>query len=194
MRSERVIGLTVLPFARTWVAKKGVAKKVSMNLRIVIVGSAVLFVGLSAALYLALRSQTPSKFAMPEAPSVPVSGAAPLADSAGQASAGATGVKTYTVRGRIITLPARESKIYFQVHHEEIKDFLDKDGKVVGMKEMIMPFPDLAPNLSLAAFSTGDVVAITFDVRWDGPPRTLVTSVTSLSAPTPPLLLSNEVK
>jgi len=59
---------------------------------------------------------------------------------------------------------------------------------------MIMPFPDLAPNLSLAAFSTGDDVAITFDVRWDGPPRTLVTSVTSLPAPTPPLLLSNEVK
>ncbi len=87
-------------------------------------------------------------------------------------------IKSYTTRGIITELPDGSAKRFFNVHHERIESFQDRTGAVVGMKEMIMPFPDLA--IPLDGFAVGQGVELTFEVRWDKPPRTLVTKLTKL--------------
>jgi hypothetical protein len=100
-------------------------------------------------------------------------------------------VKAYTTRGVITELPDGKGKKFFNVHHEHIESFQDRNGAVVGMKEMIMPFPDLA--IPLDGYSVGQKVELTFEVRWDVPPRTLVTKLTPLAGDTV-LNLSPEAK
>lgn len=100
-------------------------------------------------------------------------------------------IKTYVTRGIITELPDGTSKRYLTVHHETIEFFEDRTGSVVGMKEMIMPFPDLAVDLE--GFEVGQAVELTFEVRWNQPPRTLVTSIVKLNKDTT-LKLSPEAK
>lgn len=107
------------------------------------------------------------------------SGAAPTA-----ASDPANDIKAYTVRGRIVALPDKSGKQPLDIHHEEIADFVGKSGQVVGMKEMIMPFANLAPGVSLDGFAAGDAVEFVFEVRWNSAPRTLVTRIAKLPAGT----------
>jgi len=90
--------------------------------------------------------------------------------------------QSYTVRGRVISLPSSNGKQPFEIHHEEIPGFVGKSGAVVGMKEMIMPFPDLAPGVTLDGLAAGDLVEFVFEVRWNAPPRTLVTRISKLPA------------
>ncbi len=85
---------------------------------------------------------------------------------------------TYTVRGKIFQLP--EGGRSLEVHHEAIPSFTDKTGAVIGMKEMTMPFHDLAPGVGFEGFKPGDPVELTFEVRWKTDPRTLVTRVAKL--------------
>lgn len=89
-------------------------------------------------------------------------------------------VQSYDTLGRIVSLPSKDGKRPLEIHHEEIPHFLGRDGAKVGMKEMIMPFHDLAPGVSLEGFKAGDAVRFTFEVRWNKPPRTLVTTLTPL--------------
>jgi hypothetical protein len=89
-------------------------------------------------------------------------------------------VQSYDTLGRIVSLPSKYGKRPLEIHHEEIPHFLGRDGTKVGMKEMIMPFHDLAPGVSLEGFKPGDSVRFTFEVRWNKPPRTLVTALTPL--------------
>jgi Cu/Ag efflux protein CusF len=96
----------------------------------------------------------------------------------------ANDIKAYTVRGRIIALPDASGKQPLDIHHEEIPDFVGKSGKVVGMKEMIMPFANLAPGVTLDGFAAGDAVEFVFEVRWNAAPRTLVTKIAKLPAGT----------
>lgn len=131
---------------------------------------------------------TPQPAASPN-PSTPPSPSAPATPSGTLNPQ--TQLPTYVVRGRVTQLP-NPPKQPFEVHHEEIPGFLDKTGAVVGMKEMIMPFPDLAPGLSLAEFAPGDAIELIFEVRWNQPPRTLVTQARKLP-PDVTLLLSKEV-
>lgn len=93
-------------------------------------------------------------------------------------------IKAYTVRGRIIALPDASGKQPLDIHHEEIPDFVGWSGNVVGMKEMIMPFANLAPGVTLDGFAAGDAVEFVFEVRWNAPPRTLVTKIAKLPAGT----------
>ena len=93
-------------------------------------------------------------------------------------------IKAYTVRGRIIALPDASGKQPLDIHHEEIPDFVGKSGNVVGMKEMIMPFANLAPGVTLDGFAAGDAVEFVFEVRWNAAPRTLVTKIAKLPAGT----------
>lgn len=88
---------------------------------------------------------------------------------------------TYTTRAVIEGLPSADGKRFLSMHHEAIPDFADKSGKVVGMKEMVMPFPGLAPGVSLEGFAVGDAVEVTFEVRWNEVPRTVVTSIRKLA-------------
>ncbi len=93
-------------------------------------------------------------------------------------------VQSYETLGRIISLPSKDGRIPLEIHHEEIPHFLGRDGSKVGMKEMIMPFHDLAPGVSLEGFKRGDGVRFTFEVRWNKSPRTLVTRLAPLEAGT----------
>ena len=89
-------------------------------------------------------------------------------------------VQSYDTLGRIVSLPSKDGRRPLEIHHEEIPHFLGRDGTKVGMKEMIMPFHDLAPGVTLEGFKAGDAVRFTFEVRWNKPPRTLVTALTAL--------------
>lgn len=102
------------------------------------------------------------------------------ADPSGGTSEASNEVQSYDTLGRIVSLPSKDGKRPLEIHHEEIPHFLGRDGTKVGMKEMIMPFHDLAPGVSLDAFKAGDAVRFTFEVRWNKPPRTLVTALTPL--------------
>lgn len=106
------------------------------------------------------------------------------APAASPGTAQADEVQSYDTLGRIISLPSKDGKRPLEIHHEEIPHFLGRDGAKVGMKEMIMPFHDVAPGVSLEGFKPGDAVRLTFEVRWNKPPRTLVTRLTPLEAGT----------
>jgi len=83
----------------------------------------------------------------------------------------------YTVNGRIEQLPDTAVKgSMLQVHHEDIPGFVSREGKVVGMNAMTMPFPP-APGVSLQGLSVGDEVELTFEVRWDRMPPQQATSI-----------------
>jgi len=86
---------------------------------------------------------------------------------------------TYVVRGRVVSLPSETSQ-YLQVHHEAIPDFVGSGGDTVGMEEMTMPFPWMHKSVDLGVLKPGDVVAITFEVRYKADPRSLVTGIETL--------------
>ncbi len=53
----------------------------------------------------------------------------------------------------------------FQVQHERIPDFVNAQGKVVGMDSMTMPFP-LAEGVTTRGVEVGDKVELEFQVDW----------------------------
>jgi hypothetical protein len=92
-------------------------------------------------------------------------------------SSPASAPDVYTVRGRIVSLPdpARPTS-EFAVRHEAIPTFKSSTGEIfeengvpVGMRSMEMPFP-LAKGVSLDGFKVGDLIVMTWEVRYE--PRT----------------------
>jgi Cu/Ag efflux protein CusF len=79
----------------------------------------------------------------------------------------------YTLDGRIERLPTERTPV-IHIRHDDIPDFVDKDGQIVGMRAMSMPF-DVAPDVDLTGLAPGDLVTFTFEVRWRESPNTLVT-------------------
>lgn len=72
----------------------------------------------------------------------------------------------YTVRGRIQALPDENKPTsQFLVHHEPVPSFM-REGTVVGMKSMTMPFP-VAKSLSLDGFFVDDIIELTFEIQLD---------------------------
>lgn len=92
--------------------------------------------------------------------------------------------QTYTTRGRIETLPWESLDRTLHIYHETIPDFLNSRGEVVGMKAHNMAFGWIGPGVPLAEFKTGDIVELTFEVRWQSKPRSLVTGLKKLPADT----------
>lgn len=86
--------------------------------------------------------------------------------------------QTYTVRGRIESLPAKEGG-EMRIHHESIEDFVDATGKKVGMKAMTMPFTPAA-SVSTKDLKAGDKIELRFEVRWESEPMLRVTRVQKL--------------
>jgi hypothetical protein len=73
------------------------------------------------------------------------------------------------VRGEVVTLPsAGPGPRQIAVRHEAIPDFADKDGKVVGMGAMVMPF-ELADGVAVEGVREGDPVELQLLVDWAGP-------------------------
>lgn len=92
--------------------------------------------------------------------------------------------QTYTTRGRIHDLPDPSRPASgLSVTHEAIDDFIDRDGEVVGMDAMTMPLTP-ARDLSLEGFEVGDIVQLTFEVRWQPRPSTRVIEMRKLPAGT----------
>jgi hypothetical protein len=110
-------------------------------------------------------------------------------DDGGVAAPSSPADQTYTVRARLLELPA-DGK-YLQVHHEVIEEFVNRDGKVTGMKEMAMEFADLSPDAArtVKSMSPGDAVEIAFEVRWTTEPRMWVTGIRRLKDDEPLRLL-----
>ncbi len=100
--------------------------------------------------------------------------------TSGKPSTLAPADQTYTVRGTIERLPGPGASL--MVHHQPIPEFVGRDGKVAGMREMSMEFAHIAPNVALESWKVGDDVLMTFEVRWKSEPRSLVTAL----APAPP--------
>lgn len=82
----------------------------------------------------------------------------------------------YTVRARVDQVQGA----LWKLQHEAIPTFRDKDGKTVGMAAMTMGFA--APAEGTA--KVGDLVEVTFEVRWGDKPPMRVTAVKTLPAGT----------
>jgi len=90
----------------------------------------------------------------------------------------------YTVRGVITALPQQSRNGEMRVHHEAIPDFTDRDGNVVGMRSMTMPFP-LAPDVSTDGLQLGDKIRFRLEVRWNVGPTVRIASLELLPGSTP---------
>lgn len=91
--------------------------------------------------------------------------------------------QSYEVRGRIVALPAPGQSL--RIYHEPIPDFVNAQGRIIGMNAMVMEFPHILPGLDLRAIEVGDVVEFVFDVYWtDGAPAWRVTSLFPLDPDT----------
>ena len=79
-------------------------------------------------------------------------------------------VQTYDVAGVISRLPDGPGT-ELMIRHDEIPNFVNGQGEVVGMSAMTMGFP-VADGIDLTNFAVDDSVRFTFVVRW-GQPRPL---------------------
>jgi len=110
--------------------------------------------------------------------------AAGCSDSAAPAAADTAQTHTYTVRARVVKLPSGPVDAgEITLHHEEIPDFVGKDGSTTGMKSMIMPFP-AGPGISFDGLEPNDVVEIDFAVNWERKPYYQITRIEPLPAGT----------
>jgi len=90
----------------------------------------------------------------------------------------------YEVRGQVTAVPtAGDPLSNLVIRHEAIDDFATRDGEVVGMSSMSMPFP-LADGVSLDGIAPGDKVRFTLEVDWDGDPAYQITRIEPLPADT----------
>ncbi len=97
------------------------------------------------------------------------------------------------VRGQVTSLategPAAQP---LMIHHEHIPDFVGATGEVhqnadgtLGMKAMTMPFPEIAPGVSLEGIEAGDKVAFELSVAWEGTrPTYWISAIEELPADT----------
>lgn len=90
----------------------------------------------------------------------------------------------YTTRALVVALPDPVARQPLMLHHEEIPEFVGKSGEIIGMKEMVMPFEQIAPGVSLDGVLPGDKIGLDFEVRWKQRPRTLVTRLEKLDPAT----------
>lgn len=79
----------------------------------------------------------------------------------------AENIDAYDSRGVVVSLPiAGQPATSFQIHHEALPGFQNKQGEVVGMGSMQMPFP-LGEGVSIDELTVGDKVSFRFEVRRD---------------------------
>ncbi len=93
-------------------------------------------------------------------------------------------VHTYTVRGRIVSLPdPAHPASELSIHHEAIDDFKNMADESAPMGSMTMPFPPGA-GVSLDGLAVGDAVEFVFRVQWKPTYEMGATSITKLPAET----------
>jgi Cu/Ag efflux protein CusF len=70
----------------------------------------------------------------------------------------------YVIRGLIKMLPdPAKPASSLMIRHQAIDNFVGRDGKVIGMNSMVMPFT-VAEGLSLDGLAVGDIVEFTWEV------------------------------
>jgi len=88
--------------------------------------------------------------------------------------------RTYTTRGQVTQLPdPAHPGSGLSLSHEAIDEFVDRDGKTVGMDPMNMPFP-VAPGVSLNGIAPGDVVEFDLHVDWQADTPVAITRIRKL--------------
>lgn len=93
------------------------------------------------------------------------------------ASGPGTGPRTYTLKGRIIEMPAAPGG-EIQLEHEAIHGLVDSRGESVGMDAMMMFF-SLAEDAG-AGFEAGNIVEFDLEVDWQREPLAIVTRLERL--------------
>ena len=78
----------------------------------------------------------------------------------------------YTARGIVTSVSDSE----ISMNHEAMPDFVNRQGKKVGMAAMTMPF-GVAKGLDTSTFKVGDKVSFTFDVDFGRKKPTQIKSV-----------------
>lgn len=82
---------------------------------------------------------------------------------------------TYTVRGQVGDV----GETSLAVHHEAIPEFVNREGEPSGMASMSMMFHRPA-SVPIEGIETGDLVELTFDVRWNGDHTLTLTAIEEL--------------
>lgn len=92
--------------------------------------------------------------------------------------------RTYTTRGQVVQLPDPANPgTGLTLNHEAVDQFMDRQGEIVGMDPMSMPFP-VAKGVSLDGIQVGDVVEFKLHVDWNAEPAAQITEVRELPAGT----------
>jgi hypothetical protein len=100
-------------------------------------------------------------------------------ESGGQVGSQATG-HTYKVRGQVTQLPDPANPgSGLHVQHEAVDDFVDREGKTVGMDPMNMPFP-VADGVSLEGIAPADYVEFDLHVDWQADSPVAITRLHKL--------------
>lgn len=86
---------------------------------------------------------------------------------------------TYRARGVLQYLPP-DPNAEILIQHEAIEDFVDRDGKKVGMPAMTMAFAPAAGLRKTQRFARGDRVQFRFEVRWKETPTLRVIAMRKL--------------
>lgn len=92
--------------------------------------------------------------------------------------------RTYTTRGQVVQLPDPANPgTGLTLNHEAVDQFMDRQGEIVGMDPMSMPYP-VAKDLSLEEIQVGDVVEFKWHVDWDAEPAVEIIELRELPAGT----------
>ena len=76
--------------------------------------------------------------------------------------------RRYTVAAEVVALPRPGQPAQLTVRHEAIPDFVDREGRTVGMPSMVMAL-DLGPAASAEGLVPGDRVEVVLAVDWTRP-------------------------
>lgn len=88
--------------------------------------------------------------------------------------------RTYTTRGQVVQLPDPANPgTGLTLNHEAIDQFMDRQGEIVGMDPMSMPFP-VAKDVPLDRLQVGDVIEFKLHVDWGGDPEVEITEIREL--------------
>ncbi|HEX2224507.1 MAG TPA: copper-binding protein [Thermoanaerobaculia bacterium] len=88
-------------------------------------------------------------------------------------------VKEYTVRGQVEKLPEGEGTPLLGLRHEAIDDYTSRDGRVMGMDAMSMPFV-VGDGASLEGVAVGDVIEFKLRVDWEAEEPIEITEIREL--------------
>lgn len=107
-----------------------------------------------------------------------------LAIAGGCTGKGSDSGRTYTTRGQVVQLPDPANPgTGLTLNHEAVDQFMDRQGEIVGMDPMSMPFP-VAKDVSLEGIQVSDVVEFKLHVDWSQEPAAEITEIRKLPAGT----------